>query len=149
MSISNIYPTGTNTEVINNAAFVEAASHGPGFTGLVLANIITSVELGKTFNTVSVKFPRLTATLTGNNTVEVQAFFDTRFNTHPSLAVGSIIGTAYVANITDSTYITVPVKLDPLGGGEPAGTFNFSTPVFPIANTKQYDISYILTYPHA
>lgn len=149
MSISNIYPTGTNTEVIDNAAFVEASSHGPGFTGLVLANIITSVELGKTFNTVSVKFPRLTATLTGNNTVEVQAFFDARFNTHPSLAVGSILGTAYVANITDSTYITVPVKLDALGGGEPAGTFNFSAPVFPITNTKQYDISYILTYPHA
>jgi hypothetical protein len=149
MSISNIYPTGTNTEVIDATAYLQALSLGPGLSGATIAGTIASVELGKTFNIASIKFPLLTASITGTNKVECTVKFESRFNAHPTLADDAIIGTAYVYNFTDGTYVLIPIIKQPLGGGEPAGTFKFDTPLFNIVNTKQYDITYILTYPHA
>lgn len=149
MSISNIYPTGTNTEVIDTAAYLQSLSLGPGLSGATLAGTITAVELGKTFNTASIKFPRLTASINGSNKVECTVKFESRFNAHPTLADDAIIGTAYVNNFTDGTYELLPIIKQPLGGGEPAGTFAFDTPLFDIVSAKQYDITYILTYPHA
>ncbi len=148
MSISNLYPLGTNTEALTSTDFIQTQSFGPGITGDgTISTITASFDIGKTFNTTLLRFPRLTATMTGTNSISIVLKNDPRFNPSITLANDTIIGTTYIKNVSTGAVSTLGAFREAGGGGVPATSLQFDSGTFAITNTQQYDISILITYP--
>ena len=149
MSISNLYPSGTNIDPLRKDVVLKTISAGaPGLSGINIANTTLLLDNGKVFNTVSINITGVQMTITGATGGVQLNFNDLPYlNSHPDVPNNQMVGYLRVKTISTGAVQFVPIRKT--AGGFGTTGLHCDSELFNTTAGSDAELSITLQYAHA